>query len=86
MPGTAPPGKLFFLIFSRFRRGKSALLESGGRHIFGSPTEKLIVRIIVRLKLRRRSEHLVAPDQSASVSARSGFIVVRIGRDDSGAA
>lgn len=47
--------------------------------------EELIVGKIIRLELRRRSEHLIALDERTAVSARDRLILVRIRRNDSGA-
>jgi hypothetical protein len=76
--------------FLKFFRGEAAqqkadLPLSSSRYIL-SVSRYLIVRKIIRAKLRRRSKYLVALDDSAAVSARSGFIFTRIRRDDSGAA
>src|SRR4029453_4196786 len=49
------------------------------------PPEELIVGKIIRLKLRRRSEHLIALDERTAVSARDELILIRIRRNDSGA-
>ena len=46
---------------------------------------QLIVGKIIRPKLRRRSEHLIALDVNAAMPARSELILVRIRRNDSGA-
>src|SRR5262249_38492567 len=48
--------------------------------------EKLIVRKIIRPKLRRRSEYLVALDGNPTMSTRNELIFVRVGRDDPSAA
>jgi len=50
------------------------------------PLGELIVGRIIRPKLRRRSEHLIALDGNASMSARNELIFVRVGGDDPGAA
>jgi hypothetical protein len=49
------------------------------------PAGDLIVGRIIRPKLRRRSEHLIALDGNAAMPARNELILVRIRRNDSGA-
>src|SRR5206468_11437022 len=88
MPGVVPLGKLFFHFFCEVQRpqnrfaGKQRPLSLASR---ARRSEELIVGKIIRSKLRRRAEHLIALDWSTAVSARDELILVRIRRNDSGA-
>jgi hypothetical protein len=84
MPGIAPLGKLFFRIFLRSSAAPKQVCRKAAAVIF-SVSRELIVGRIIRPKLRRRSEHLIALDGSAAMPARNELILVRIRRNDSGA-
>ena len=88
MPGIVPLGKLFFLIFFERFLGQNRPVGKQEPLSLASltrPPEELIVGKIIRPKLRRRSEHLIALTGNAAMPARSELILVRIRRDDSGA-
>src|SRR4030095_1517255 len=80
--------------FSSFLRGSGAQNEGCRKAEAGTSLashahallEKLIVGKIVRPRLRRRSEYLIALDGNAAMSARNGLIFARVGGDDPGAA
>src|SRR6185437_16113947 len=90
MPGIEPLGKLFFsYFFDRFPGQKPTCSEL--RAVVSAPRartplEDLIVGKIIRPRLRRRNEYLVAPGGNAAMSARNELVFVRVGRDDPGAA
>src|SRR6266404_4961408 len=52
----------------------------------GIPTLGKLFFKKIRLKLRRRSKHFVATHVRAAMAARNEFVLVRIRRDDRGAA
>ena len=81
MPGIKALGKLFF---EKKCVPEKRRLCAGGVSQSRVPAPLLIVRKIIRLKSRRRSEHVVAVDHSAAVSARKDLVFVR--RDDRSAA
>jgi hypothetical protein len=88
MPGIVPLGKLFFRFFLQVQGSQN---RSAGKQrplslaSLSRAPEELIVGKIIRPKLRRRSEHLIALTGNAAMPARSELILVRIRRDDSGA-
>src|SRR4029450_13354279 len=79
--------------FSSFLRGSGAQNEGCRKAEAGTSLashahallEKLIVGKIVRPRLRRRSEYLIALDGNAAMSARDGLIFARGGGGGSGA-
>src|SRR5436190_20605554 len=75
MPEIKMAGKLFLRKFLRGNPGSSAWFRARGY-------PSLIIRKIVRLELRRGSEHLVAPSEITPVTSRHGLLLVRVRRDE----
>ena len=81
MPGIAALGKLFFEKI----RGKEKRL---GPQYSGAACARrlLVVGEVIRRKSRRGRKHFIAVNENAAVAPRREFAIVRVRRDNPGAA
>ena len=82
--GNRVPGQAFFWNFLGLPDTENSIVGGCQMLIFGG-SRGLIVRRIIRAKLGRRSEHLVALDKGAAMSAWHGLVSIRVRCDNPGA-